>query len=217
MIDIGLALTLQINHGQPEQTYRSKVIDLDEQYIYIDIPVNDQTNESANVRLGTNIVVSYIGKDHALYSFQSKVKERKKLTVPALVIERGTHITRKQRRQFVRVDTTVDVAIHPIDESIPPFTTMTVDLSAGGLSFILPQNITINQNIAVHLTIVLIMQSTHYEYIHCKGKILRVTMADDAPQRASVKFTHITEKDQQKIMKYAMEKQREARQRELNL
>ena len=37
-----------------------------------------------------------------------------------------------QRSQFVRIETAVDVAIHPMNREFEPFTAMTEDISAGG-------------------------------------------------------------------------------------
>ena len=37
-----------------------------------------------------------------------------------------------QRRQYVRIPTTVDAAIHPLENEFTPFTTITEDISAGG-------------------------------------------------------------------------------------
>lgn len=217
MIDIGLELTLRIVNRDQEQTYRSKVIDFDKKSLYIDIPINVETNKTSHLYPGSKIIVSYIGKDSALYSFSTKIKERTILTVPALVIGKATEVIRKQRREFVRVNTTADIAIHPVDNTFAPFTTMTVDISAGGLSFIMQNNKTIKKNMIVDLTIVLAMQTNNYKYIHCEGKILRIRRAENMPHVVSVKFINMTEKDQQKIIKYTMEKQRTERQRELNL
>ncbi|TKH10963.1 hypothetical protein FC678_13390 [Peribacillus simplex] len=39
-----------------------------------------------------------------------------------------------QRRQYVRLDVSLDTAIHPEHSELPPFRALTEDISAGGAS-----------------------------------------------------------------------------------
>ena len=42
------------------------------------------------------------------------------------------YVMKIQRRQYVRVETAVDIAIHPYNGEFVPFTAVTDDISAGG-------------------------------------------------------------------------------------
>lgn len=213
-MDIGTTLILKKPRKNDDVTYHCKIIDYDHRYVFIDYPVHQLTQRTAFFNTGTCLIASYIGEDDASYSFPTEVMAKVTMTVPALAIKPPQgNIRRTQRRQFVRVNTAVDVAIHCPTQSFRPFVTVTVDLSGGGLSIILPKEKTLNEGQSVLMWAVLRMASGTYEYISLKAKVIRIHMTDGALKTASLKYTDITPKAEQVIIKYCFEKQREERQK----
>lgn len=212
-----IGTTLIITGKDPIQNkileYRSKIIEKDEKYLFIDHPINMQTNKTSYFPIGTNFTVSFIGKDENLYRFQTTVEKRIKLTIPSLAITfpNKDSIEKIQRREFVRVKATVDIAIHCPDHSFPPFTTVTVDISGGGLSFVTPNEITLEKNKEIFVWIILPMGSRENKFAKIRAKIVRTKRSKSNILTTSIKFTSISNNDEQNIVKFCFEKQREER------
>lgn len=218
---IGVFLTLEAyseDHKQLEK-YRCKVVDKDNKYLYIDYPVHLKTKRTtASFRVGTRMKAEYLGSDQSVYRFNTVVKKRKKGKIPtlALAIPESDKIERIQRREYVRIETAVDVALHSVYEKFTPFTTVSVDLSGGGLSVVVPKDIHINDGEEVIVHLVLPMQSGEYHYLEFRGGVVRLIQNTNSANTASIKLKSIDELDKQIIIRYCFEKQREARQKEIN-
>ncbi|WP_404452863.1 PilZ domain-containing protein [Virgibacillus necropolis] len=218
-MDIGTSLTLSVTDPQTgiDTKYRCKVIEKNEHYLFIDYPVNVKTKRTAILPKNTYIQTSYIESNQSVYSFNTKVIAKVNVNIPALAISipRETDIKRIQRRSFVRIETAVDVSIHrakPVSES---FATVTSDISGGGMSIILPVDHTLNENDNLDVWIVLQMQNGQYNYIYTQSTVVRVITDKGNIHTASIKFATISKQDQQVIIRYCFEKQRELRTKEL--
>lgn len=214
-MEIGTPLNLEIIHEDNKiQKYRCKIIDKDENYLYIDYPVNEATKRTAVLPKETPLTVNYIGKDHVVYRFSSEVVTKVKLNIPALAITipPKDQLKRIQRRKHVRVKTAVDIAIHSTDDSFAPFVTITNDISGGGVSIILPKDIELEAGMKAEIWMVCPMKSGSFEYINTKAEVVYITK--NGIKRASFKFIDLSENDQQTVIKYSFEKQREERRKE---
>ncbi|SHF57291.1 flagellar brake protein [Ornithinibacillus halophilus] len=215
---IGTLLNIErfYSNGEKEE-YQSKIIERDNQYIYIDLPVHVQSRRTTFISIDTPIYASYVGKDHSIYRFKTFIKKKTTLTIPALAIElpQPEQIERIQRRQFVRIEIQVDVAVHSKLDKFRPFSTVTNDISGGGLSIILPDGEELTSGQSVNTWIVLSNQTGSYEYITIQCEVIRVLNNNNQPRTASLKFINIDSHTQQKIIQFCFEKQREARQKEI--
>ncbi|MBP1969628.1 c-di-GMP-binding flagellar brake protein YcgR [Virgibacillus natechei] len=215
---IGTFLNLEIKRvGEKIQKYQCKVIEKDDQYLYVDYPIHEKTRKTSFFSIGTTCSASYLGSDMGVYSFHTKIISKATLTVPALVIEypEQSRIQRIQRREFVRVETIVDIAVHSLDNKFSPFTSVTSDISGGGLSFTIPKHITLNTDQHMDVCIILISQTGDYKYIFAKAEIVLIKPVNESLSKASLKFISITKQAQQGLIRYCFEKQRELRKKEL--
>lgn len=196
-------------------TYRSKIIDMDNQFFYLDYPIHIETDTTVFVPINEPLKVQFI-KDGVANEFQTKVDRRVKIPMPALALPlpENDQIVRIQRREFVRVETNADVAVHLEDSSIPPFTTVTDDISGGGASIVIPPTIELNEKQPLSLYLVLRSSSLHYDYIKTRAEIVRFRFINNV-QMMSVKFHLDSDNDQQKIIHYCFDQQREKRQQGL--
>ncbi|MFD2045881.1 flagellar brake protein [Ornithinibacillus salinisoli] len=217
-MNIGTLLTLEYIKSEKKEKYKCKVIEKSDTLLIIDYPINIATKKTTVLRKGTQLEVSYVGEDNSVYSFTSIIKGKHKLNVPALSLEipEKHDISRVQRRQYVRVDTAVDLAVHSLDQSFPSFSTVTTDVSGGGLSFIIPNGVKVNENMKASVWMVLPMNSGEYQYICVEGEVVRLIDHTNTAQTASLKFNAITKQSQQNIIRYCFEVQREQRQKELD-
>jgi c-di-GMP-binding flagellar brake protein YcgR len=199
--------------------YYCKIIEKNDHYLFIDYPVNERTRKTGFFHKGTHFLAMYIGKDQSVYQFRTELVSKVSLNVPALAIKlpNKDNIKRIQRREFVRIKSAVDVAVHSNNESFTPFTTVTDDISGGGMSIIVPQGINLEWNKIKNIWIwmVLEMYNGEYHYHNIKAKFVHINELKNGLQIASLKFVAIPQNIQQHIIRYCFERQREARKKEL--
>ncbi|MEN2766162.1 flagellar brake protein [Ornithinibacillus xuwenensis] len=217
---IGEFLTLEVFHTETNsvQKYRCKIIDMNKENLYIDYPVNMKTKRTTIFQVGTKLDAEFFGNNQSVYRFKTVIKERRRGKIPTLALEIPDEekIERIQRRQYVRVDTAIDIAIHSEENKFTPFTTVSVDLSGGGLSIVVPRGVQLAENTKIRLYLVLPMQSGDYQYLHIAGEVVRIIESKNAATTASIKLLSLSKLEQQGIIRYCFEKQREARQKELH-
>lgn len=218
MMKLGQFLDLEIKDPITLElrTFRSKIIDKDEDFIYITYPVEKRQGKTTYFPPGTHFRISYVGSDEIIYQFSGEIQNKRKKPIPALgiAIPANDELKQIQRRKFARVKIVADVAVHADDHSFPPFTTVTTDFSGGGLAFIIPENNEIHET-PVSLWLALKFQQK-MNYLKISGDIVRVT--DDGENHirtASVAFKHLTRKEEQTIIGFCFEQQRIARRKEL--
>lgn len=218
-MEIGILLTLSVTDPETKiiTNYRSKIIDKNEHYLFIDYPINAKTKKTAILPKGTYIQSSYIGNDQSVYSFHSTVIAKVNVTIPALAINipNKTDIKRIQRRSYVRIETAVDVSIYRYEDEPQTFTTVTLDISGGGMSIILPASHALDENDKLEVWMVLQMQNGEYHYIFSHARVVRVITDKFDIGTASIKFETIAKLDQQIVIRYCFEKQRESRSKEI--
>lgn len=199
------------------EKYHCKVIDKNKSYLFIDLPIHQRTKRSSFLPLNTKITVTFLDQEKIAHQFESKIVKKGKYRIPtlAILLPAKEQIKKIQRRNFVRIETAVDVAVHSLQNALSPFTTVTSDISGGGMSIILPQDVSLQQGEKLEATIVLPMHSGENVYITANGEVVNIKEANRRIQLAAVKFIHLDSHDQQKIIQFCFEKQREARQKEL--
>lgn len=217
-MEVGQKLSLLIKNTKNHQMeeYRCKIIGIDHQYVFIDYPINTNTQRTSVFPNGTILLATYIDKDKKLYQFHTKIQKRVILTIPGLAIELPKTETFKQiqRREYVRVNAAIDIAIHPTDRTFTPFTTITNDISGGGISAIIPERIMLEKGQILSLWLVVHMKS-EINYIQLQGEVIHINDFNSGLRTASIKFTTISDKIRQMIIQFVFEKQREARKKEL--
>ncbi|WP_100407189.1 flagellar brake protein [Bacillus solitudinis] len=214
MIDIGSTIFLELQEFKEGESkvlnLRCRLVDQTTKSFVIDYPINQVTNKPNFFFDGTQFRAWFIGKDGAMYAFDTEITGRKKGNIPVLLLKDPgkENYQRIQRRNYVRVETSADVAVHPINNEFAPFTSVTLDLSGGGSAVMIPNNNTLPSRGEVILWVVLHMQTGQIEYVKAKCKIIRVYKSlKSARERVSLQFLEIGERDRQKIIKYCFERQ----------
>jgi c-di-GMP-binding flagellar brake protein YcgR len=212
---IGTVLQLLITQANKQnKKYRCKIIDKNDKYLFIDYPVDVKTKKTAFFNKGTVFDVFFIGEDEVVYHFRSRLAAKVKLNIKALAMTLPEELKRVQRRNFVRVDAAVDIAVHSPDQLFPPFTTVTNDISGGGVSILLPKHKKLKGKL-VELWMVLPLAGGQYVYPHTKAELVFDKEGENGITIAAFKYVNIDQKMQQSIIRYCFEKQREARRKQL--
>jgi c-di-GMP-binding flagellar brake protein YcgR len=208
MIKIGSVLQLERFNGDKKEKYRCKVVESTDTNIYIDYPINIETNRTVFLVNGAQLNASFIKNEQSAFSFKSQVIGREKKEIPMMVLSYpgDDKLIKIQRREFVRVDATLDISIQMDNPFECKFATITEDISAGGTAIIIPGNIEIIQGMTGHILIVLPLQNGEYNYVKLLASIVR-TWEKDHRTIGSVQFLDLGEKERQMILRYCFEKQ----------
>lgn len=213
MYNIGDTVYLEIfNYDDQKETerYKCRIVDRTNQTISIDYPINEKTKKQGIFPNGTKFRACFIGMDHAIYEFETEIIQHLRRQIPMLLLKDPgkEKYTRIQRRQHVRVETSLDVAIHSVDHDFEPFVAVTADISGGGMAVILPNRHPLKENQEIDCWICVQMQSADINYIHTKSRIVRIKQPKGHPREvASIQFLDISQQDQQLLVRYCFERQ----------
>ncbi|HLR70175.1 MAG TPA: flagellar brake domain-containing protein [Pseudogracilibacillus sp.] len=210
-----IGMTLNIKVEEKPHVYRSKIIDKDHKYLYIDYPIDMKTNKSVFIPIKQQMNVTFI-KDGVPYQFSSQLISTVQLAVPALLIAAPEleDLKRVQRREFVRIEAMVDAAVHCPKGSFSPFTTVTQNISGGGAAIITPPIIDFHHEQMVRLYLVLKSKTSDFTYIKTMAKIVRVYLRGNK-NVISVKFHFEHKNNQEKIINFCFTTQREQRKQKM--
>lgn len=218
MLKIGDTIILESRNEKEVHEYKSKVTEIFSDRIYIDYPVNKKTGKTVYLINGMQFKASFVGKDESLYLFDTEVTGKVREPIPMLVLSypRDGKLVRIQRRQYVRVEANVDIAIHPLHGELLPFATITTDISAGGAAIVLPERAAaLLPGTVVEAWLVLHMKSGDYHYMKIPSKVIRVFQVEGSHvYKASLQFLAMEPKERVLLIRYSFERQLELRKKE---
>ncbi|WP_077213820.1 flagellar brake protein [Bacillus dakarensis] len=209
MINIGDVLTLEVKFSDKLEKYKCKLAERKGQHLYIDYPINLQTNKTAFLIDGTQLKCSFVDKTGSVYLFETEVLGRVKQNIPMLILSDpgSERYIKIQRRQYVRVETSVDIAVHPTSFEFKPFVTVTDDISAGGAAIITSNKINLNSGMKINCWLVLPMQNGEYHYQQFHSKIVRVIPLDERRNKVSIQFLEVSPNDRQMLLRFTFDRQ----------
>lgn len=203
---IGTVLTLApISETEKIEKFHCKLVERTDRIIYIDYPINTLTNKTAYLMEGSQFRVTFIDAEKTSYAFNTEVLGHKVNSIPMIMLSLppDDEIIKIQRRQFVRVRTSIDVAVE-FEQHYLQF--VTEDISAGGLALILHSDVPFQEEDNIDLTIVLPFSNGDIHYIQTKALVVRIFELNQI-QIASIQFVDIEDVDQQKLLRFCFERQ----------
>lgn len=218
MIQIGDILTLELKSLDKLEKFKCRLVDRKDNALYIDYPINLLTNKTAFLFDGTQLSATFVGQDGtSVFSFESEIVGRVKKNIPMLVLAYpgDDRLLKVQRRSYVRIETAVDVAIHPVNGDFHPFTAVTDDISAGGGAVLIPKNIILKPATKMRTWLVLIMQNGEYHYLSILSRAIRVIEYNETRNKLSLQFTEISSSERQLLLRFCFEKQLEIKKKGL--
>jgi c-di-GMP-binding flagellar brake protein YcgR len=217
MIAVGEPLFLEPLFSDKKDKYKCKVFEMKEEQLYIDYPSNVSTNRTEYFFDGTQFKASFVDKDKNVYYFQTELLGRKIDNIPVLILSlpKEEEIHKVQRREFVRVETLLDVAVRKRESAQPGFNTVALDISAGGMLLSLPLEHGISNGDLLDCLMVLPMQSGEKIYLDLDCKVLRILDGNAGNrQRASIQFDEIPPDKRQHIVRFCFEQQLQVKKKE---
>jgi c-di-GMP-binding flagellar brake protein YcgR len=162
--------------------YKSNIQDLSEDYIGINIPVNN--HKYIVLKKGDKInVVYYLGKD--IYRFNTVVTGRKIEKILIIMIRKPEEIEIVQRRNFVRVPLILNVlcAVVPVKkdfsnpgEQVEVFNAYSLDLSGGGMKISVDNKLKCKVSAGDTIMVTIPMED---DSLTVKGKVVRIDRNSD--------------------------------------
>lgn len=191
------------------EKYKSRVVDSCEDFVMIDYPTHIETGRTAFFMDGTQLLVSFTNDLKLSYAFRTEVIGRMNKGIPMLKLSYpgDDQLVKVQRREFVRVEASIDVAVMREHDKVQ---LVAEDISAGGIAINLPDPTIFEEREVVELLIVLPFMNSETKYVQVKGEIVRI-WEKSKRMIASVQFEGIREDDRQRIVRYCFERQLQMR------
>lgn len=213
-IKLGTNLVLDAFDEETDERFKCKVVDQRDNMLFIDYPVSTTTHRTAFLVEGTRLRVSYVDELKIGYAFRTSVIGRKKGNIPTiqLILPADEEFQKIQRREYVRVETPVDVAIYRNNT----FTQYVAeDISAGGLAILASSLTEFKELEKVELTIALPFEDRNegVRYVETTAEVIRVIERDEMFV-APLKFTETDDIDKQLIIRFCFERQLQIRKKE---
>ena len=195
--------------------FKSRVTDMRDGAALIELPISEKTGRSGLLEVGTECEVWYIDKKGSRYQFRSAIIGREKLPMPALLLKLPAkeEIQRTQRRNFLRIDAGVDIAVK-LKDSLRSyhFVARTVDLSGGGLSFLCAPAYRIEEGDLLQVWMSLPGRNDQVQHAFAVLEVVRQKpMKETDDIWVSGKFVSIHEADQAKVVRFCYDRQLELR------
>ncbi|MEQ6356764.1 PilZ domain-containing protein [Lysinibacillus sp. M3] len=213
-IKIGTQLELEPTYTESVEKFRCKVVEQTENIIYIDYPINVATNKTAFLIDGSEFRATFHTDDKLSFAFSTEVVGRRAGNIPMIMLHcpKEDDFIKIQRREYVRVETPVDIAIQFQDAK---YQLVTTDISAGGLAVLLKGVINFQAGDDVQLTIVLPYANGDVKYVITDATVVRI-FEKDAQKIATIQLTDTDDVDQQHIVRFCFERQLVNRRKEIN-
>ncbi|SEN42222.1 c-di-GMP-binding flagellar brake protein YcgR, contains PilZNR and PilZ domains [Amphibacillus marinus] len=214
MIKIGTVLTLQKQDVNNQvENYKCRISDFKGHTLYIDYPINTLTGHSDIFARGDQLVAYFITPNQGVYRFVTVIKGRKKDKIPLLLLHFDqSKLEKVQRRDYVRVTASLDIAVQDPSQKIDPFHTVTSDISGGGVAIYVPDDRIFYEGMKVNVVIVLRANQTSFDYIYADANVIRTQSVKHASIfKLSLAFNSIAEKDRQRIIHFCFNTELEER------
>jgi c-di-GMP-binding flagellar brake protein YcgR len=193
------------------RTLRSRVADLDDKNIYIEIPLDEKSRKLYRSEIGEKFQLFFFTQEGVKHLFSSSVTGFRKDTVPLVAIRKPMleEITKDQRRSFLRVDANLELAVR-MGEKLR-FLAITEDVGGGGVSFTCERNWPIVPNAILSCWLLLNYKGGSVAHSRFDGEVVRVLPVEPDKHLIMMRFQEIGDLDQQNIIRYCFERQLDKR------
>lgn len=211
---VNQTLFLQINSIDEEesrQVFKSRIAEIDEQYMSIEVPINEMTGKLKRLYVGDELSAFFLTEGGMKNYFSTHVLGFKEDVIRLVIIRKPEPeaITKVQRRSFLRVPAELEIAVK-LTEQIQ-FVSVTDDVGGGGISFLCDQNVPVKPGVSLSCWLLVPLKSGKVEHVPFKGECVRVNPLENGRQQVMIRFTEIRDKERQKIIRFCFERQLEFR------
>ncbi|MCP3772479.1 flagellar brake domain-containing protein [Paenibacillus sp. MZ04-78.2] len=203
-------LFIQINSIDDEearQEYKSRIADVSDTYISMEVPMNDKSGKLKRLYPGDELSVYFITEGGMKNYFNSSVLGFSDDVIRLVLIKKPEpeSITKVQRRNFLRVPAVLEIAVK-FSEQLQ-FVSQTDDVGGGGISFLCEEYVPAETGCTVECWLLVPFKSGLIEHVPFKSEIVRVKELETGKKQVMMRFSEITDRERQKIIRYCFERQ----------
>ena len=203
IIPVGQKVIVYISEGNFKGTYSSYIYDLDDKYIYILMPTNEN-GLKAVIREGEKINISFVSKNGYRVGFDIPVTE---------IIQEGSKVIYKlakpekavkiELRENFRVEILIDVEFYYFKEGkIGKSQGTIIDISAGGIK------LSCDDDLEIRDKLFLTFKLGEYLLDGVEAEVVRkVITGEEGVKHYGLKFSNISKDKEDKIIKFCINKQ----------
>lgn len=188
-------------------TFRSRVADLDERAIWLEIPLDEKSRQYHRPQPGEQMRLFYFTQDGVKHAFETTVTGIRKDTVTLFSVRRPEPdaIEREQRRSYLRVEAQLELAVRIGDKV--RFTAITDDVGGGGLSFRTARTWPLEPGGILSCWLLLNFRNGSIGHVKFEGEVVRVMPVEPDRHLVMMRFKEIQDAEQQKIIRFCFERQ----------
>ncbi|UUZ79476.1 flagellar brake domain-containing protein [Paenibacillus sp. P26] len=211
---INQVLHIQVNsidEEEAKQEYKSRISEITGSAISMEVPINEKTGRLKRLYPGDELSVYFISEGGVKNYFNSSVLGFTNDTIRLVLIKKPDPeaITKVQRRNFLRVPAELEIAAKFSDQL--QFVSITDDVSGGGISFVCDGYIPVSSGSTLSCWSLVPFKNGQIEHVPFHGEIVRVNPSPNGKQQVMLRFSEITDRDRQKIIRFCFERRLELR------
>jgi c-di-GMP-binding flagellar brake protein YcgR len=202
-----------IDEEEAKIEYKSRIADMSDTTITMEVPLHEKSGRLKRLYQGDEINAYYITDGGVKNYFNTSVVGFTEDTIRLVLIKKPEpeSITRVQRRSFLRVPAELEIAVKYSEQL--QFVALTDDVGGGGISFLCDGYIPLSGSAPISCWLLVPYKNGSIEHVPFKGEIVRVKPLETGKQLAMTRFTEITDRDRQKLIRYCFERQMDFRKR----
>jgi c-di-GMP-binding flagellar brake protein YcgR len=211
---INQVLHMQINsidEEEAKQEYKSRISDIADTYIIMEVPINEKSGRLKRMYVGDELSVFFLTDGGVKNYFTTTVLGFREDVVRMVLIKKPEPeaITKVQRRSFLRVPAELEIAVK-LTEQVQ-FVAMTDDVGGGGISLLCDGHLPVKSQDTLACWLLLPFKSGKIDHVPFKGEVVRVKTLETGRQQIMMRFSDISDRERQKVIRFCFERQLEFR------
>ncbi|ANE47986.1 glycosyl transferase [Paenibacillus swuensis] len=196
-----------VDEDEARQEYKTRVSDLQEHHISIEVPIHEGTGRLKKLYVGDELSIVFITDGGIKHYFNSYVLGFREDTIRQVIIKKPEleSITQIQRRTFLRITAQLEIAVR-LSEQVR-FVALTDDVGGGGISFICDPQWPLKFGDRLQCWLLVPYKSNTAEHANFISEVVRIKTLETGRQLVMLKFIEIAEMDRQRIIRYCFERQ----------
>ncbi len=201
------------NSDEEDVQYKARIADENENALYIEYPLNEQTGRLKRLYLGDELSMFFLNNEGVKHYFDSYVSgfAEDGLKLVKIVKPDPKQITKVQRRNFLRVPAELELAIKSPEQIRNVCSTY--DIGGGGVSFFCDKHISISMQDKLECWLLVHYKNGTIEHVPFTAEVVRVHEMESGRKQVMSRFSIINDSDRQKIIRFCFERQLEFRNR----
>lgn len=200
-----------IDEEEAKQEYKSRISDIADTYMTIEVPMNEKSGRLKRLFVGDELSAYFLTEGGMKNYFTTTVLGFREDVVRVVLVRKPDPeaITKIQRRSFLRVPAELEIAVK-LTEQVQ-FVAMTDDVGGGGISLLCEGHLPVMKQDTLSCWLLLPFRNGKVEHVPFKGEVVRVKPLESGKQQVMMRFSDISDKERQKVIRYCFERQLEIR------